>query len=121
MSKIAIILHAEPGTHDALGRALHALLYSKELHEAGNKVQLVFDGGGTLWIEEFKKPNNKLTPLYDTLKAQGIITGVCDFCIDAFEGDKALVEDEGLPLVNDYNGHPSVAKLVSDGYQIITL
>jgi hypothetical protein len=121
MSKIAIILHAEPGTHDALGRALHALLYAKELHEAGNHIQLIFDGGGTLWIEEFKKPDNKLAPLYQTLKSHGIITGVCDFCIDAFEGDKELVENEELPLVSDYNGHPSVAKLVSDGYQIITL
>jgi hypothetical protein len=121
MSKIAIILHAEPGTHDALGRALHALLYSKELHEAGNKVQLLFDGGGTLWIQEFKQPDHKLSPLYETLKSQHIITGVCNFCIDAFEGDKGLVENEGLPLTDEYNGHPSVAKLVSDGYQIITL
>jgi hypothetical protein len=121
MSKIAIILHAEPGTHDALGRALHALLYSKELHEAGHKVQLLFDGGGTLWIREFKTPDHKLTPLYDALKTQGIIAGVCDFCIDAFEGDKRLVENEGLQLTSEYNGHPSVAKLVSEGYQIITL
>jgi hypothetical protein len=33
MSKFEIILLAEPGTHDALGRDLHALLYSKELNE----------------------------------------------------------------------------------------
>jgi hypothetical protein len=121
MSKIAIILHAEPGTHDALGRALHALLYSKELHEAGHQVQLLFDGGGTLWIEEFTKPGNKLTPLYESLKSHGIITGICDFCIGAFEGDKGLVETEDLPLTDESNGHPSVAKLVSDGYQIVTL
>ena len=42
MSKIAIILHAEPGTHDSLGRALHALLYSKELNEEGHEGETYF-------------------------------------------------------------------------------
>ena len=121
MSKIAIILHAEPGSHDALGRALHALLYSQELHDEGHDVQLVFDGGGTKWIEEFKKPDNKLAPMYENLKMTGVIAGVCDFCIEAFDGDKELVKSENLPLINEYNGHPSVAKLISDGYQVITL
>ena len=33
MHKIAIILHAEPGTHDAMDSAAHALLYTKDLSE----------------------------------------------------------------------------------------
>ena len=33
MSKIAINLQAEPGTNDALGRALHAFMFSKELND----------------------------------------------------------------------------------------
>ncbi len=41
MKKAAVILHAEPGTHDALGRALHALLYSQELKDNGDDVQLL--------------------------------------------------------------------------------
>jgi len=120
MSKIAIILHAEPGTHDSLGRALHALLYSKELNEEGHEVKLIFDGGGTKWIEEFSK-EHKMTPLYQTLKSAGIISGVCDHCVTAFGVEKDLVRKEGLPLVSEYNGHPSIANLVSSGFQIITL
>ncbi len=120
MSKIAIILHAEPGTHDALGRALHALMYSKELHDDKHEVQLIFDGGGTKWIEELSK-EHKLSPLYRSLKSAGIIAGVCDYCVAAFDGDRELVKQEGLPLVSDNNGHPSISKLVSDGFQIITL
>ncbi|MBC8258207.1 MAG: DsrE family protein [SAR324 cluster bacterium] len=120
MTKIAIILHAEPGTHDALGRALHALLYAKELHEEGHNIQLIFDGGGTKWIEEFTK-GHKLAPLYQSLKSAGVIAGVCDFCVPAFDGDKELVKRENLTLINEYNGHPSIAKLVAEDYQIITL
>ena len=87
MSKVAIILLAEPGTHDALGRALHALLYSKELNEEGHDVQLIFDGGGTKWIEEFSK-EHKMSPLYQSLKSAGVIAGVCDYCVTAFDGEK---------------------------------
>jgi len=121
MSKVAIVLHAEPGTHDALGRALHALLYSQELYDEGQDVQLIFDGGGTRWVQELAQPDHDLAPLYNQLKSNGVIAAVCDFCIDAFDGDKTLVQDEGLPLVAEYAGHPSIARLVAEGYQIITL
>ena len=95
-------------------------MYTKELNEEGHDVQLIFDGGGTKWIEEFSK-EHKLTPLYQTLKTSGVIGGVCDFCVPEFGGDKELVKQENLPLISEYNGHPSIAKLVADGFQIITL
>lgn len=41
MAKIAIILHTEPGTHDAMGRAFHALLYTRELKDTGHDVHLI--------------------------------------------------------------------------------
>ena len=83
-------------------------------------MQLIFDGGGTKWIEEFSK-EHKMTPLSQSLKGSGVVAGVCDYCVTAFGGEKDLVRKEGLPLVSEYNGHPSIAKLVSSGYQIITL
>lgn len=121
MSKVAIILLAEPGTHDAMGRALHSLLYAQELHEKGHDVKLIFDGGGTKWIEEFTKPDHLLASFYKSVKGAGSISGVCEYCLPAFGGDKALVEKEGLKLISDYKGHPSIANMISDGYQIITL
>ncbi|MCH2282672.1 MAG: hypothetical protein MK404_06190 [SAR324 cluster bacterium] len=83
-------------------------------------MQLIFDGGGTKWIEEFSK-EHKMTPLSQSLKSSGVIAGVCDYCDTSFGGEKDLVRKEGFPLVSEYNGHPSIAKLVSSGYQIITL
>ena len=38
MSKIAINLQAEPRTNDALGRDLHAFMYSKELNDEGHEM-----------------------------------------------------------------------------------
>ena len=62
-----------------------------------------------------------MTPLYQSFKSAGIISGVCDYCLTPFGGEKDLVKKEGLLLVSEYNGHQSIAKLVSSGYQIITL
>ncbi|HBG45695.1 MAG TPA: hypothetical protein DDW94_01740 [Deltaproteobacteria bacterium] len=121
MPKIAIILHAEPGTHDAMGRAAHALLYSRDLLEAGMEVKLVFDGGGTRWVTELSREDNPLNALYKEIREAGVISGVCQFCIGAFGGDVEVVKNLGLPVAGEYMGHPSISALIRDGYQIITL
>ena len=36
---------------------LHSLLYSKELHERGHDVRLVFDGAGTEWAARLHQPD----------------------------------------------------------------
>ena len=83
-------------------------------------MQLIFDGGGTKWIEKFSK-EHKMTPLSQSLKSLGVIAGVNDYCDTSFGGEKDLLKKEELPLFDEYKGHPSIAKLVLSGYQIITL
>lgn len=119
--RIAIILHAEPGTHDSLGRVLHALLYTKELNEKGFEARLVFDGGGTRWPGELAKDDHKLHELFESVKASGAIRGVCQFCVGAFGASADEVERAGLKVIGEYSGHPSVAGLMEEGYRIITL
>lgn len=121
MNKTAIILHAEPGTQDAMGRAAHALLYTKELKESGADVKLIFDGGGTKWLKELVKADNPLNGLYESVKQTGAITGVCQYCIGAFGGDEKDVKGQGLPVDGEYMGHPSLLSLINGGYRIITL
>jgi predicted peroxiredoxin len=121
MGKYAVILHASPGTHDGMGRAAHALLYAKELNEAGIGVKLIFDGGGTAWLREFQKTDNPLRPLYEAVKATGVIAGVCKYCIGVFGGKPEDATKEGLELDGGYQDHPSLAALIKEGYQIITL
>ena len=64
-------------------------------------MQLIFDGGGTKWIEEFSK-EHKMTPLSQTLKSSGVIAGVCDYCDTSFGGEKDLLKKEELPLFDEY-------------------
>lgn len=68
MAKIAIFVHA---TENELGRALHSLVYTQELHEAGHEVKLIFDGQGVLWIRRFEDQSHAANPLYQVVKKLG--------------------------------------------------
>ncbi len=117
MNKVAIVVLADIETFEALGRVVNALQAVKEFKAAKDDVQLIFDGAGTKWIVELSKPEHKYKDLFDAVKDK--VTGVCSYCANAF-GVKEGVQKSGCPLTEDYEGHPSFQKLVSDGYQIIT-
>ena len=120
--KYAIILQAGKESHEGMARAVHALLYTRELKEHGHDVVLVFDGAGTEWAEEFTKPDSthKLTPMYRELSKLGVTKIICDFCAGAF-GVKERLAQRQLPLVAEYAGHPSIAKWIDQGYQLLIL
>lgn len=117
MKKFAILVHA---SESESAKALHSLLYAQELHEAGHEVRVIFDGAGTVWVKQFEDPAHKLNPLYKAVKKLGVIEGVCEYCAGAF-GVENEVKQSGLISLGEINGHPSLAQLVADNYQIITL
>lgn len=120
--KVAIVLQAGTESHEGLARALHSLLYTKELTERGGEARLVFDGAGTEWLAAIRKgetdTTKQLGQLFDGLKQAGVVYEVCDFCSGAF-GVKEELRDE--PMSAKYMDHPSVADLVENGYEIWTL
>lgn len=115
--KIAIICHAGP--QDG-ARAWHALLYAKELAEHGHAVRLIFDGAGATWARAYEKPETRHHDTWEALKKLGVVTAVCDFCATAFGVHDDTVKS-GLPHLGEYNGHPSFAALVEQGFQVIVL
>lgn len=118
MSKVAIIVHA---TESERGRALHALLYAQELHEAGIEVKVYYDGAGTVWVKTFEDPANDFNALYKATKNLGVLAGVCEHCAASF-GVQEEVRASGVPLLSGaQEDHLSIATLIKDGYKIITL
>lgn len=115
--KVAIVVLADTETHEQLGRVVNALEAVKEFKEGKDDVQLIFDGAGTKWVVELSKPDHRVHALYETVKDK--VSGVCSFCAQAFEV-KDQVKTCGVPLVADYDGHPSFRRLLANGYQIIT-
>lgn len=117
MAKVAIVVLADTETHGDLARAVNALIAAKEFKEGGDEVTLVFDGAGTRWIGELSKPEHRAHGLYEAVKDE--IAGACGFCAAAF-GAMERVRASGVPLLEEYERHPSLRKLVSKGYQVIT-
>ena len=120
--KYLIVLQAGKGTHEGLARAVHALLYTKELREHGYEVKLVFDGAGTEWVAEWTNPEStdRLKGRYEALMKDGVVQLICDFCASAFKVNKELKE-RNVTLTDEYEGHPSIAKWADQGYQFIVL
>lgn len=116
-NKIAILVLADTETHGDLGRAVNALEVAKEFKEAGDQVTIVFDGAGTRWIAELSNPEHKRHALFESLR--NAIQGACAFCSAAF-GVKDAVVAADIPLLTDFDQHPSIRSLVDEGYQVIT-
>jgi hypothetical protein len=117
MAKVAIVVLAGTETHEGLGRVVNALEAAKELKEGNDDVRIVFDGAGTAWVPELAKKEHKAHGLYAAVGDR--IAGVCAFCAGAF-GVKDAVVAQGVHLAGEYEGHPSLRRLVHDGYQVIT-
>ena len=92
------------------------LLAARKTGEAGDAVRLIFDGAGTRWIGALANPQHRSHRLYQEIK--GRITGACRYCAGAF-GATAAVEAEGIPLLDEYHQHPSLRRLVADGFAVL--
>jgi len=117
MIKVAIVIFAEIETHEGLGRVVNALQAAREFKDAGDDVQIIFDGGGVTAAVALADPDNERYQLYANVADK--VAGLCRFCAKAFGAfDKA--EQLGLPFLSEYRQHPSLRTRVADGYQIIT-
>lgn len=117
MLKAAIIVLADTENHSDIARVVNALKAVKEFKEAGDEVQLIFDGAGTKWVSKLTDTQNQLHPLFDTIKDK--VAGVCSYCAVAF-GAADSAAAGGVNLLKEYEDHPSFRDLVFQGYEIIT-
>lgn len=117
MAKVGIVVLADTETHGDLGRIANALTTAKEFNEAGDDATIIFDGAGTKWVPQLSDPDHRLHGDFE--KVKGSIAGACDYCAGAF-GVKDEIKQTDVPLLEEYSGHPSLQRLVSQGYQVIT-
>ena len=115
--KVAIVVLAGTDTYEGMGRVANALVAVQEYKEAGDDVQLIFDGAGVGWPPELSKSNHLLHGLYQSVRDK--IIGVCSYCASAFNVQDQI-KDSGLSNLGEYNGHPSFRKLSAQGYQVLT-
>lgn len=116
-SKIAIVVFSDTNTAEALGKVSNAFVLAQEAIDSGDDLRFIFEGAATKWIGEMENDSHKLHELYKKLK--GAITGACAFCAKAY-GVKNQIEKAGVPLLSEYKDHPSIRRLVVEGYTIIS-
>jgi len=120
--KTAIIILSDPKAgEEALGRVFNALAVAHEAVQAGDDVEVVFNGAGTRWPEELTKPAHPANALYNAVR--DTVRGASRACATVFGATKG-VEACGHPLLSDkaLAGTPGLSNLrryLADGWKTL--
>ena len=117
MTKVAIVTRTDTESNEGLGRVVNILSVAKEFKEEGYEVSIVFNGAGTRWVGELSDPEHTYNEHFESVKDE--VEGACAYCARAF-GVKEEVQESGVELMGEFERHPSLSKLVAEGYQVIT-
>lgn len=117
MPKAAIVILSNLETHQDEGRVLNALEAAKEFKEFGDGVELIFDGAGAETAAAIADPDHNFHHLFSQVEDK--VGGVCKYCARAFDVLED-VKEQKLPLLAEYDQHPSLRQRIMDGYQVIT-
>ena len=117
MAKVAVLVLSDTDTREGLGRVVNAMIATKEFQDAGDEVRLIFDGAGTKWVGELAKPDHRYHELFAAVHDQ--IAGACGYCAHAY-GAEQDAHREQIIVLDEYEGHPSLRRLVVEGFQLLT-
>jgi hypothetical protein len=117
VAKVAFLVLAGTQAREGLGRVVNAMIGTKELKEGGDDVRLIFDGAGTQWVGELAKPDHRYHELFQAVRDR--VAGACGYCAHAY-GAEEDVHREQIALLDEYEHHPSLRRLLADGFQVLT-
>jgi len=124
MEKVAIVVLSDPksGGEEALGRVFNALATAYDCKQRNAAVTLLFLGTGTRWAAELVNREHPAYQLFTAVK--DTVAGVSSGCADVF-GAREGAATCGLDLLSENkvpgtSGLPSLARLVGEGYTVLT-
>ncbi len=117
MSKVGIVVLADGESAESLGRVVNAFMVARELKDADDEVTVVFDGAGTRAASAFADQSHDYNELFEAVRDK--VAGACEYCAGAFQV-KEEVQEAGIALLDEYKGHPSVKKLIDQGYEVVS-
>lgn len=98
---------------------VHVLLNAIDMNDKGYEVKIVIEGSATKLVPELAKADNPMHRLYEKAKGLDLIDGACNACSNKM-GTLKAVKAEGLRLLDEMSGHPSMARYREEGFEIIT-
>jgi len=98
---------------------VHVLLNGIDMHERGRQGLIVIEGDAVTLVEKMSQPGHFLSPLYQKAKSLRLFAGACKACATKLKAIDAI-EKEGIPLIGEMSGHPSMGGFMEQGYEVIT-
>ena len=99
---------------------IHALINALEFHAKGYDVKLIIEGSATALIGKLNESGNPLHYYYVRAKGEGLIDCVCKACATKSEAIEEA-KKQNLNLCDELFGHPSMARYMEEGYEIIAI
>ena len=98
---------------------IHVLLNALDMQARGDTVRLVIEGAATGLLPELEKDGHPLHKLWKKTLAAGLVDGVCLACATK-TGAADTARQLGLKLLDEMNGHPSMAAYRRAGCELVT-
>jgi hypothetical protein len=98
---------------------IHVLLNALDMRRKGSDVKIVIEGTATKLIPELEKKGHPLHQLWKEAKSEGLVDGVCKACSSKTD-TVAAAKAQGLAMLEDMLGHPSMRRYIEKEYEIIT-
>ncbi|MEA1949428.1 MAG: cytoplasmic protein [Thermodesulfobacteriota bacterium] len=89
------------------------------MKEKGYEVKVIIEGAATKLVPELAKSDNPLHKLWGNAKYASLVDGVCKACSNKM-GALEAAKDQGLALLDEMTGHPSMARYHDAGFEVIT-
>jgi hypothetical protein len=98
---------------------IHVLLNALDMKAKGFEAKIIIEGASVKLIPELVKPGNPLSGMWKKNLEAGLVEGVCKACSSKL-GTLEAAKEQGLTLLDDMSGHPSMAAYHDNGFKIIT-
>ena len=98
---------------------IHVLLNALDMKVKGHDAKIILEGASVKLISDLANVGNPLHGLWQKNIEANLVEGVCKACSGKL-GTLEAAKEQGLRLLDDMSGHPSVAAYSDQGYEIIT-
>jgi hypothetical protein len=98
---------------------VHVLLNGLDMLDRGLEPAIVVEGSATAILPEIATPAHRMNGLYARARERNLFEGACRACSNQM-GVQERVQELGLPLLDDMQGHPSMGAYVRNGWSVLT-
>jgi hypothetical protein len=98
---------------------IHVLLNALDMADRAKTARIVVEGAATGLIADIAAEGHPLNGLWRKCLDRQLVAGVCKACSNK-TGTLEAARQQGLALLDEMTGHPSMARFQQEGFTVIT-